>query len=157
MRKLILLRHGQTESYSTDKTDHSRELLLEGIVEADKVGTKLDSIDADLILSSSAMRAGQTAYKVAEKINYPVEDVHIIDELYNPTTITIYEIIRGINDSNTTVIMVGHNPGFTEIANAICGIYDISMATCGYCVIELDCSWDQVDDGVGRLLFYDTP
>ena len=157
MHKLIILRHGTTEDPSPDIPDHERELMQEGIEEAKRVGNKLATHDIDSIVSSSAIRTGQTAFTVAEAINYPAENINLIDELYNPSVTQILDVIQNLPETDETVMLVGHNPGFTEICNEICNRYDVSLSTCNYCIIEISTSWNNVGKDTGRLLLKDTP
>ncbi len=155
MRKIVFLRHGDTENPAHNVSDHDRALLPGGVEEAKLVGSQilLKNPAINLIITSSARRACETAYVVASQLNYPKEKVIIEDNLYNANLSKIFGVINKIDDQYDSVILVGHNPGFTDCSNEISAVRDISLATCNYCIIEFDCEWSLVKKGSGKLLF----
>jgi phosphohistidine phosphatase len=157
MRKIIFLRHGKTEDISSDIVDHKRELLPQGLEDAKKIGDSLKDVELELILSSSAIRASQTAHVFAESIMYPTEQIAIMDELYNPSLNQLLDVVRGIDNKYNFIMVVGHNPGFSDCCNLLCGVNNISLSTCNYCIIELNCDWADIQQSCGKLLIQGSP
>ena len=77
MKQLIILRHGKAEQNTMSMDDFDRALTQRGIKNATGMGEfivrKMEV--PDLILSSSAKRAHQTAVLAADAIGYPKEKI----------------------------------------------------------------------------------
>ncbi|NQY41897.1 MAG: histidine phosphatase family protein [Legionellales bacterium] len=154
MKRIVLLRHGIPEQPTNDKSDHSRELLDEGAEQARLVGDQILTEDytIDLIVTSSARRACETAYALAEKLNYSKSNIVIQDSLYNATVSEILDVITEIDDKYNTVVLVGHNPGFSDCSCFVSGEKNISLSTCNYCIIELSGNWNEIKENSGKLI-----
>ena len=69
-------------------------------------------------------------------------------------------VVRRIPDEVQTAIIVGHNPGFEELAAALAGKPDqgVRLPTSGLALLELDVErWDAARAGAGRLREVATP
>jgi phosphohistidine phosphatase len=56
------------------------------------------------------------------------------------------------------LMLVGHNPGFTQLASLLSGVHIDNMPTCSYAEIAFEApSWTDVREGMGRLLTFDWP
>ncbi len=73
-----------------------------------------------LIVTSDARRARQTAQIVAEELGLE-ERITLEPEIYNAELDTLLRILRGLPDAAECVLMVGHNPGFTALGEALTG------------------------------------
>ncbi len=119
MKQLIILRHGKAEQGRLTMDDYERALTERGINNAggmgafilQKVGTP------DLVLSSSATRAYQTAQLAAEKMNYPEKEIQTDRDLYFASANRLYNAILGLPNEVNSCLFVGHNPGLTELIN----------------------------------------
>lgn len=120
--KILFIRHAiamKFEEYGGD--DLGRPLTKKGISRARKVFTGLSRIypDLDLIISSKANRAVQTAELInnAYKKNIPVEQT----ELLNPGS-DYHEFLRLLHRliGDTRILaVVGHEPDFSEIITGL--------------------------------------
>jgi phosphohistidine phosphatase len=66
--------------------------------------------------------------------------------------------VSQLDDDWQKVMLVGHNPGLTDLANALAPCKLDNIVTCG--VVELAFrvdSWRDIQFHSGRLLFYDYP
>ncbi|WP_242165473.1 histidine phosphatase family protein [Lysobacter sp. M15] len=115
MRELILLRHAHADAVATGQIDADRPLSDEGRSEAQAAARWLKAQDLvpDRMLVSPTQRARETAEAVVAELG-PV-----------PTReeAAIYEAspgdLAGLADQNRDAIrllMVGHNPGFEQLA-----------------------------------------
>jgi phosphohistidine phosphatase len=112
----------------------------------------------DLLLSSSAKRARNTAEAIATSIGYPVEDIAVDRRLYLAEVDELIALIRTLDDRHQHVMLFGHNPGFTALANRLGASPLDNLPTCGIYGVELDAEhWREVGDAPGRLRFYDYP
>ena len=78
---------------------------------------KKRGVRSDMIVSSDARRAVDTAASMAEIIGLSPKAIRQTPELYHGISDRILAVIHQFNDQWKRVMLVGHNPGFTEIAN----------------------------------------
>ena len=71
----------------------------------------------ELILSSPAVRALATARIIARGMDYGTKEIAIDERLYAATEVTVLHIIEAQRDKLDRVMLVGHNPGFAELAH----------------------------------------
>lgn len=160
MKNIILIRHAKSSWTNMTLSDHDRPLNGRGEKNAPEMGKRLkkNNINPDQIISSSAKRAWSTAKKIAKEIGYPKDSLVKTKELFHANTLGIINFIRNLEDTNTTVMIFGHNPGFTACVNALSNSGIANIPTCGVASIELDIEkWSQTAEGTGKLRFYDFP
>lgn len=161
MKTLYLVRHAKSSWKDPFLDDMHRPLNNRGRRDAPRMGKRLRERELvpDLIVSSPAERALSTSMLIAEKIRYPVKNIHAIVKLYHATQDELLSVVRTLNDGNDEVMIVGHNPGLTDFANSLSDdLLTDNIPTCGVIGIELDAdSWKQADWGKGRMLFFDFP
>ena len=73
------------------------------------------SIVVDKIISSSAKRALQSAEIVAKNCNYK-NSIESKKYLYLAEKDALFEEIQKISDNFDNVLLIGHNPGISELA-----------------------------------------
>jgi phosphohistidine phosphatase len=129
-----------------------------GKQDAPKMGKRLADRDfiPDVIVTSPAKRAWKTARAIAEEIDYPVDEIEREDRIYEAGLPTLVDLVRSFDDSLEHVMIVGHNPGFTELANwsGEKGIHN--LPTCAVLCMDWDvASWRELEP-CGRIsLFLD--
>lgn len=118
MKTLYIVRHAKS-SWEFNVQDDERSLLSKGIKRTHKIGKYLKEkqTSVDLILSSYAVRAFETAKIIASAIDYPEENIIIVDNLYHATTDRLYDELYGLDNDVKSVMIFGHNPTFTSFAN----------------------------------------
>jgi phosphohistidine phosphatase len=121
MKKIYLMRHskaGQTDKHLLN--DHERPLTEKGeqLVPAiaEYFNANYKDNPPELILSSTALRAKQTA--TLFKKNYRVMDAEIrtFPELYITGSDEILSVIHKINEKLNSVLIISHNPGLQAFA-----------------------------------------
>lgn len=120
-RKLLLARHGKALEHSGDFRDWERPLTEEGVNNTRKTADELRKqlLSPDLIISSQAIRAISTALILAECLNYPFEKVRIDNHIYAHSATDMLKTIHRLDDTCRTVMVVGHNPGMSELASSL--------------------------------------
>jgi phosphohistidine phosphatase len=114
--------------------------------------------EAELLLCSPATRAVATAEIIAEEISYPVDEIVVDDRLYGAGLHTLIEVITGLDDSLDSVVLLGHNPGMSDLVDTISPNLVGSLPTCGIVRFELDvASWTQAMDATALEAEYDFP
>lgn len=68
-------------------------------------------------MSSPAERAFATAKVVARGLDYKTREIAINERLYAATEVTLFAVIEALYDKLDRVMLVGHNPGFAELAH----------------------------------------
>lgn len=145
MKTLILLRHAKSSWGNATLGDHDRPLNARGKHDAPRMGRLLVDQDLipDLIVSSTAVRAADTADLVALAAGYEAEIVYT-GRLYHAAPETYLELASELSDQVNTVLMVGHNPGIEELVEELSG-YGEHMPTAAMIVFEVGIeSWREL-------------
>ena len=160
MKKLYLIRHAKSSWKNPGLEDFERPLNKRGLKDAERMGKVLKkaSLRPDVVITSPARRAQETAEIIIDKIGFPVERVVLEEEVYDATTYELMEIINKLDDGLDTVVLFGHNPGMTNLANLLNDVEIDNIPTCGIFVIEFDVkSWKKVSEKSGAFVSFDFP
>jgi len=160
MKKLTLIRHAKSDWHSGAATDFDRPLNERGKKAAPLMGERLAARGClpDLIISSPAKRARQTAKKIAKHIDYPEDRIEYAEEIYDAACSTLVNLLRSLNDKTDDVMLIGHNPGFSELGEWLTANAPEWLPTCGLLELELACdSWAEIEEQSAALLLYDYP
>ena len=136
MRTLIVLRHGKAEN-GEGVADRDRALTKRGKVSAEWAGHLLrdEGLLPDRIVSSSALRARDTARRVAAAAKFGgVLDE--LDELYLAEPEAYVNAVKRLAGDAGRVLVVGHNPGLEALATLLTG-EPVSLSTAALAVCEL--------------------
>ncbi len=157
-RKLILVRHAQAGQGDSQK-DFERNLTATGERDARHVARwLLENIDAlDLILTSSAYRARQTADIIAEE--FKASDIlESLDELYEASVRNMIETIESLDSNQTTVLIVAHNPSITYVADYLSDEPIDGMSPGSVAVIQFTTpGWKNLAQNSGKLVLNISP
>jgi phosphohistidine phosphatase len=161
MKRLTLLRHAKSSWRDTDLPDHERPLSGRGERDAPRMGERLSGrrVRPSLIITSTAKRALETARTVARVLGYPREFVQIEPALYLADPGAILDVIGKQEERFTEILVVGHNPGFTELVNRLLPDLELpNLPTAGVVAMESTAArWADVAARNTTLLFYDYP
>jgi phosphohistidine phosphatase len=159
-KRLTLLRHAKSSWDDPALPDRERPLNPRGQHDAPMMGQRLRARGArpSLIITSPAVRALHTAQLVAREINYPLEFLQREADLYLADPEAILAVIARQDNSFNDILVCGHNPGLTELANLLTGENIDNIPTCGVAVIEADLpEWNDLGRQRGRLVNFDYP
>lgn len=134
MKHLFFVRHAKSSWADPYLSDHDRPLNSRGKRDAPLMAERLAAtkVRADGVLVSSAKRAKKTAKVFREAFGLSKDQVIVQEELYHASPKTIQRAIRQLPDNWKTVLVFGHNPGFTELANLLKNDeYIGNVPTCG--------------------------
>ncbi len=128
---LFICRHAQAQNPVLNQADFDRPLTPPGILEAEQAGNWLRqlAIKPDLIVCSSAKRTWSTASIIANKLGHNQDDIKADKSLYNASEAQILNFIANIRKEHITLILVGHNPGVSEIVSSLCGTFRGNVPT----------------------------
>ncbi|MCX2574838.1 SixA phosphatase family protein [Pedobacter sandarakinus] len=157
-KQLLLVRHGKSDWGNVNLKDFDRPLNKRGKENAPEMAERLlnKGFKFDLIVSSPAKRAKSTAKYFAE--TYKTEEINYEELIYEAGSNTLLKVVNDFDDAADTVIMFGHNPGFTDLANLL-GDGDIyNIPTAGMVLLSFPFeSWKMVSAGTGEQVFFDYP
>lgn len=155
MKTLYLLRHAKSGHEEYIKNDIERHLSQRGYTDAEEKAAIFQKKyeKPELIVSSPAIRAFTTALIFAKHLTYGVKDVLINASIYEAGLTQLFYVINELEDQYKSAMLVGHNPGFTYLTNALCGNVIDDLPTSGVAAIELNVEkWSDVDSGKGKLV-----
>lgn len=160
MKKLYILRHAKSSWASGATSDFDRPLNKRGLNDAPFMGKKFKEfgVKPDCVISSAALRAITTARMVCFELNFPEETIVEAQGLYLASVPAITSVINQFKDAFNAVMLVGHNPGLTELANYLSDIDLLNLPTCALVEISFDVeSWAAVSYKLGRCTRYTYP
>lgn len=153
-KTLILIRHGKSDWSNNGEKDFDRPLNSRGNMDAPRMGGKLKDmgIVPDLIVSSPSLRTTMTTEYICEQIRYPLENVDFQEDIYEASVRTLLKVVNELDEKYQTVIIVGHNPGFSYLAEYLSGTIIGNVPTCGMVELtfELD-TWAAVSQNTAAL------
>lgn len=161
MKTLYLLRHAKSSWSFDDLSDHDRPLNGRGRDDAPRMGQALHKrgIVPDAVLASSAVRALTTAVLVTRELGYPHDKIRVEPAIYQAGVPGLLEIVRGLPAGAASVLLVGHNPGFTDLANMLSPASPIAeLPTAGVVCLRFEVeSWADVARENAEFYFFDYP
>jgi phosphohistidine phosphatase len=160
MKTLTLVRHAKSSWKDTSLADRDRPLNKRGERDAPEMGRRIAAagIRPSLIVSSPAVRAWTTARIIADEIGYPREFLQRDKRLYLASVNAILDVIVAQDNGFNSLMIVGHNPGFTDFANYLVPGLTNNIPTAGVVSVQLDIDdWSLYDRPELELVLYDFP
>lgn len=159
MKTLILFRHGKSDWGEETLPDHDRPLAKRGVKASKAMGRVLrraGQIPASAV-TSSALRARTTLERAMEAGQWTCT-VRVEDALYGASVRAVLEVIQAERDETDRLLLVGHEPTWSEAAGRLIGGGELTVPTA--CMLRVDIeaeSWKDVDFGAGRLVWHIPP
>lgn len=153
MRQLTIVRHAKSSWDMPELEDFYRPLNARGVKNAFAMGDALAErgIFPDLMVSSPAVRAINTAIIIARKIDFPQQRIESNDRIYEAGTEDLFKLLSDVNDSIGHVMLFGHNPSLTSLINRLQPAPLDNLPTCGVYAIGLPIeTWAEVRTAKGR-------
>ena len=168
MRHLIyLLRHAKSSWDEPELRDHERPLAKRGRKAVALLRKHLhDSrVAPDLVICSSAVRAMQTLDGVREGLP-PATRVEIEDGLYAADAASLLGRLRRLPEEVGSVMIVGHNPGFEDLAVELSGggsapealaALEAKYPTGGFATLAFEGAWRELGPEAATLEAFAVP
>jgi phosphohistidine phosphatase len=164
-RRLVLIRH--SKAVQGGYIDHERPLAPRGFDDAGAVGQWLESagIVPDRVVVSTALRAGQT-WESAGKVLDSSPEVLADHRVYVNTVGGLLAIIHETPADVRTLVLVGHNPSFAELAfelddgkgdSASREALERSFPTSGVAVFDVGKKWANLELGAATVTSFAAP
>lgn len=159
-KHLYLFRHAEAVGKESRQEDITRELSQAGVKNSLHMGAwfKEHTITFDMMVSSSAMRAEQTAMLIADAMKVDKSKIILTDVLYEASLRVVLDYINNIEDAYESVLCVGHNPAISYLAEYITKAETGEMVPGSVAIIKFELpSWKLVSSNTGELVNYVTP
>lgn len=156
MKKLILIRHGKS-SWEKPLEDVERPLKERGYEDAEIIISAFKHYFEKPVkaYTSKAVRAATTAKLFKKGLEIDDADFEVVDDLYTFDYERILDFIRSQDDSIDQLMLFGHNPAFTALANELGDQGINNVPTTGLVVIDFQVdSWQDVDYGKTLLTLF---
>jgi phosphohistidine phosphatase len=167
MRRLILLRHAKSDW--PDVPDRDRPLAKRGRRDAPRIGRWLHEhgYQPDVVICSAARRTRQTWDLVAPELGGSPA-VRFEPRAYAASAMTLLYLAQELPSRYRTAMLIGHNPGLSELASQLAAPLDIgpgnsrvtgngprpaiSLPTAAVAVLEFPGDWPSLTPGQARLI-----
>ena len=159
MKTVLFARHAKSNWGQEGISDFDRPLNDRGEADAPAMASYLEQCGYVIhqIISSDATRATATA---TEYKNHLTPNVNILTDhsLYLASHLDIADVVMNLSAKHSTVMIVGHNPGMTEIVDYyIDGVID-DMPTSSVAIVQFEVSsWQDITMASGDLLAFEYP
>jgi len=153
IKTLYLIRHAKSDWKDAKLSDFERGLSRQGKKDLKSMGSyiALAGVEPNLVLSSCALRAQMTVDGIVDRLEYSGK-IHYINELYMEKPKTLLNVITLQDDQYDKMMVVGHNPELTELANIFLKEHIHKLPTLGLIEIQFDIeSWEEIHDTQGEL------
>ncbi len=160
MKTLTIVRHAKSSWKDVTLPDRKRPLNKRGKRDAPEMGRRImeHGIRPSLIVSSPATRAWTTARIVADEIGYPREFLHKEGSLYLASLDRLLDVIVEQDVAFNSLMLVGHNPGLTDLVNYFVPGLTANLPTAGVVSLDIDSDdWSLYDRPKATLLVHDWP
>lgn len=140
MKTVYIVRHGKAVPASANVADADRLLTDTGVARTWKVAQYMAESKPviDHIIASPAERAFTTALIIADKLGIQAAKVVAEEKLFTGDDSDAIELIEALDDSVNSVMIVGHNPDITLLANRFANPKLDSLPTTGVVSVHLD-------------------
>jgi phosphohistidine phosphatase len=153
MKTLFVMRHAKSSWENADLSDFERPLNERGLRAAPFMGALLreKNFAPDLILSSPARRAAQTAEAVKRAAGFSAA-VKFDERIYEASPHALLYLLAETGDEFNRALLVGHNPGLEGLIKILTGKLE-AMPTAALAEIELNIArWSEISPERGNLI-----
>jgi phosphohistidine phosphatase len=154
------MRHGKSMWDNPALDDHDRPLAHSGLERTVKVARFLKSKWElpDVILSSTAIRAKDTAGIMAVELGIDNENLHFDRRLYDHNAENIFELFNIIPPDVYRIMFVGHNPTITEFTSLLLRTLVEDLPTSSIVSVELHTdTWGAASSCPATFKFFVNP
>jgi phosphohistidine phosphatase len=151
-KTLFLLRHAKSSWKDSTLPDFERPINRHGQRAAQTMGQfiKNEGIAFDLILSSCATRARETAEIVVQTAKLRIE-IRYDERIYEAGGARLLDVVSQIENDRNIVLLVGHNPAMEDLLQILSGrLEQLSTATLAKLVIKTT-KWKSVSQKKAEL------
>ena len=153
MKKLIIIRHSKSSWKDLSLGDFHRPLnrrgKSDGPIMANFLSRKINKIC--FLHSSSSVRTFETSKFFIDRIKF--DKIKYDYSLYHSSSFSILNLIRNYSDNFSSVAIIAHNPGLTNLINELTNIYIDNLPTTGIAEIDFNClKWNDISSKNSNLI-----
>jgi len=148
MKRLLIMRHAKSDYPPEIADDFHRPLNRRGRRDVPRMARLLTLYDAvpECILSSTALRARETATAMAELLGLSENQTAFEDDLYLASADDLLSCVRRIEEGVGSLMVVAHNPGLEAWISRLCGCR-LQLPTAAITALSIDAdSWSAMGD-----------
>ena len=152
MKKLIIIRHSKSSWKDLSLRDFHRPLNKRGKKDSPIIANLLSSKISKIYFlhCSSSVRTFETSKFFINRIKF--DKIKYDDSLYHCSSSSILNMIRNYSDNFSSVMIIAHNPGLTNLINEITNIYLDNLPTTGLAEIDFSClKWNDISSKNSNL------
>jgi len=160
MKTLVIVRHGAFDHSNPQIADVDHPLNHHGRHQISETADRFVSLSIrpDLLISSPAKRAIETAEIYAKKIGVSSESIRIEEDIFEAERAEILQVVHALDDATQTVVLFGHHPAVTKLLHHLADSEIEKMPLGSFVVLELSAeNWRTVSFKKGRLVEYVEP
>jgi phosphohistidine phosphatase len=160
MKRLYLIRHGEALDTVPGTDDSKRKLSRTGITETKKVIKYLSAqqVTFDFMIASHAIRTIETAKLIAKGIEFPLDKIVCDKRIYFEEFPVFFDILSELDNTVSSVAMIGHNPEISVFASHFLENVKIKMTPSTVIGIEiLSDDWVNIKQANCKKIFIVSP
>lgn len=155
-RELLLLRHGHAVPHGSVVPDFDRPLDERGRKDTGWIARW--AVDAgvvpDLVVSSPARRARETAEGFCRETGLSAGAIRWRESIYDAHLSGLLQVLAETTAENRRVMLVGHNPGFEQLASLLAhgDPHRVRLATAAVARLRMPEDWGGLSPGDGEMI-----
>lgn len=157
-RELLVLRHGHAAPHGSVEPDFDRPLDERGAADVAWMARWAAGAGAlpGLVVASPARRARETAEGFCRGAGLDPDGIRWDERIYDARVSDLVEVLAGVPSAPPRVMLVGHNPGFENLAAHLAyGTPEggrVRLATAAAARLAMPADWARLAPGAGELL-----
>ncbi len=162
MKTLYLVRHSNAAPLKEKTDDFTRKLTKKGKQNAKKMAQQFakDGPAVDLIISSPATRALETAQIYAKALGYDDSEILLYEHIYEQEggAESLLKLVHSIDNSRGSAMIVGHEPLLSTFATFLRRTFTEDLPENS--VVHFDFNnrtWDKISKGRGMVKSFEFP
>jgi phosphohistidine phosphatase len=154
------MRHAKSDWTTDAETDFERPLNKRGRRDAPRIAEWIyrEGLIPELILSSPASRARETALSVCKGLEYKRRDIQWNEAIYEAGLEQLLSVLANYREAPGTLLLIGHNPGLESLIRYLIGD-DLDepkdgklLPTAALARLEMAEDWSALEAGSGLLV-----
>ena len=161
MKQIVIVRHAKAEELHEKINDFQRCLTKKGNKDSVTIAQRVKSLNVnpDIILTSTAPRALETAINFAGVFGFPDENIFLDEDIYhnfNPDKILAF--IEKADNNKSTVFIFVHNPDLSYFAGELSRKEPVFLPkAAAYGLSFKTDSWENIRKAEREVIFFETP
>lgn len=163
MKTLVIMRHAKAEQSAP--SDFERQLTDRGLADAGEAGRWLAArpVEPDEALVSAAARTQQTWEAVSEAAGWDL-DADPDEALYAAGPESALDLVRAVDPSVETLVVVGHNPTVAYLAQLLddgegdeqagTDLASLGFPTSAVAVLTYEGDWSELEEASASLVAF---